>query len=40
MANATFNVTIRKSADGTMALSREPIPAMPDELKRVIEEMK
>jgi hypothetical protein len=31
---------IQKAADGSMQLSRVPIPAMPDELKQVIEENK
>jgi succinate dehydrogenase / fumarate reductase flavoprotein subunit len=37
---STFNFVIRKHADGTMQLSREPIPPMPAELKQVIEENK
>jgi succinate dehydrogenase / fumarate reductase flavoprotein subunit len=36
----SFNITIRKGADGEMVLSREPLAAMSDELKAVIEEMK
>jgi succinate dehydrogenase flavoprotein subunit len=39
-AFATFNVVVRKGRDGSMELARVPIPPMPDELKRVIEEMK
>jgi succinate dehydrogenase / fumarate reductase flavoprotein subunit len=35
-----FNIVIRKGADGGMQLAREPIPEMPAELKRVIEEEK
>jgi succinate dehydrogenase / fumarate reductase flavoprotein subunit len=35
---ATFNVAVRRGADGTMQVSRVPIPPMPDELKRIIEE--
>ncbi|HEY4415623.1 MAG TPA: hypothetical protein VGO57_08025, partial [Verrucomicrobiae bacterium] len=35
-----YNNVISKQADGSMALRREPIPAMPEELKQVIEEMK
>jgi succinate dehydrogenase / fumarate reductase flavoprotein subunit len=35
-----FNITLRKSPDGSMQLERVPIPAMPPELKAVIEEMK
>jgi len=34
------NVVVRKGADGTMQVRREPIPEMPAELKQVIEEMK
>jgi succinate dehydrogenase / fumarate reductase flavoprotein subunit len=33
-----FNIVIRKGADGSMQLTREPIPEMPAELKRVLEE--
>jgi succinate dehydrogenase / fumarate reductase flavoprotein subunit len=39
-AYGTFNLIIRKAADGSMTLTREPIPPMPDELKNIIEEMK
>ncbi len=35
-----FNIVIRKGEDGRMRLSREPIPEMPAELARVIEEQK
>ena len=35
-----FNFIIRKAPDGGMSVARAPIPAMPDELKRIIEEMK
>ncbi|HEY2329936.1 MAG TPA: fumarate reductase/succinate dehydrogenase flavoprotein subunit [Verrucomicrobiae bacterium] len=35
-----YNSVISKSADGSMKLRREPIPAMPEHLKQVIEEMK
>ena len=34
------NVVAWKGADGAMRLRREPIPEMPEHLKRVIEEMK
>jgi succinate dehydrogenase / fumarate reductase, flavoprotein subunit len=37
---AKYNNVVSKSADGSMKLRREPIPAMPDHLKQVIEEMK
>ncbi len=39
-AYATFNITVRRDADGRMAVSRVPIPPMPAELKQVIEENK
>jgi succinate dehydrogenase / fumarate reductase flavoprotein subunit len=39
-AASRFNIVIRKGPDGEMQLSREPIPEMPAELKRVIEEQK
>ena len=35
-----FNIVIRKAQDGTMQLTREPIPELPAELKRVLEEQK
>ena len=37
---ATFNFIVRKGTDGRMEVSRAPIPEMPEELKRIIEEMK
>jgi succinate dehydrogenase / fumarate reductase flavoprotein subunit len=37
---AKLNIIVVKGVDGSMQLRREPIPAMPDELKQVIEEMK
>ncbi|MEZ5284294.1 MAG: hypothetical protein R2712_05675 [Vicinamibacterales bacterium] len=33
----TFNIAVRRQADGAMQVSRAPLPAMPDELKQVIE---
>jgi succinate dehydrogenase / fumarate reductase, flavoprotein subunit len=39
-AFGTFNVVVRKGRDDTMLVSRAPIPEMPDDLKRVVEEMK
>jgi succinate dehydrogenase / fumarate reductase flavoprotein subunit len=39
-AYGTFNLVIRKAGDGSMSLIREPISAMPGELKQIIEEMK
>jgi succinate dehydrogenase / fumarate reductase flavoprotein subunit len=35
-----YNSVLSKSADGSMKLRREPIPAMREDLKQVIEEMK
>jgi succinate dehydrogenase / fumarate reductase, flavoprotein subunit len=37
-AGATFNIVIRKGEDARMRLSREAIPEMPAELKRIIQE--
>jgi succinate dehydrogenase / fumarate reductase flavoprotein subunit len=37
---AKYNSVIFKQADGSMQLRREPIPALPEHLKQVIEEMK
>jgi succinate dehydrogenase / fumarate reductase flavoprotein subunit len=39
-AFGTFNHVVRRGQDGTMALAREPIPALPAELAAIIEEMK
>ena len=39
-AFGTFNLVVRKGADGEMTLERVPIPPMPAELQAVIEEMK
>jgi succinate dehydrogenase / fumarate reductase flavoprotein subunit len=39
-AAGRFNLVIRKGPDGEMQLLREPIPEMPVELKRVLEEQK
>jgi succinate dehydrogenase / fumarate reductase flavoprotein subunit len=36
----TFNFIVRKGRDGRMEVARSPIPEIPDELKRIIEEMK
>jgi succinate dehydrogenase / fumarate reductase, flavoprotein subunit len=36
----TFNIVIRKGADGEMLLARQPIPEMPVQLKKIIEEQK
>ena len=35
-----FNILVRKRTDGGMQLTREPLPAMPAELKQIIQEMK
>jgi len=35
----TFNIVVRKGPDGEMALSRQPIPEMPAELRGIIAEM-
>jgi len=37
---ATFNIMVKQDSGGTMALSRVPIPPMPEHLKAVIEEQK
>jgi succinate dehydrogenase / fumarate reductase, flavoprotein subunit len=37
---ATFNFVVRKGHDGSMDVTRAPIPEMPAELKQIIEEMK
>ena len=39
-ACATFNIAVRRQADGGMEVRRVPIPPMPGELKQVIEENK
>jgi succinate dehydrogenase / fumarate reductase flavoprotein subunit len=39
-AGATFNVVIRKGEDAQMRLSREPVPELPAELKRIIQEQR
>jgi succinate dehydrogenase / fumarate reductase flavoprotein subunit len=36
----SFNIVIRKGADGEPQIMRDPIPEMPVELKQIIEEMK
>jgi succinate dehydrogenase / fumarate reductase flavoprotein subunit len=38
-AYATFNIVLKRGADGAMRAERRPIPAMPDELKSIIAEM-
>ena len=37
---ASFNVVLTKGSGGEMQLVRRPIPAMPDELKAIVEEQK
>ncbi|MDH5234723.1 MAG: fumarate reductase/succinate dehydrogenase flavoprotein subunit, partial [Gemmatimonadota bacterium] len=37
---AKYNVVVRRGADGSMRLSREPIPPLRPELARIIEEEK
>jgi succinate dehydrogenase / fumarate reductase flavoprotein subunit len=37
---ATFSIVARRGSDGTMQITRAPIPAMPPELQKVIEENK
>jgi len=37
---STFNLIARKGANGAMQVIRAPIPTMPDELRRIIDEMK
>jgi succinate dehydrogenase / fumarate reductase flavoprotein subunit len=39
-ALGAFNIVVRKGRDGEMTIAREPIPEMPAELKKVIEENK
>ena len=39
-AAAKYNNVLSKAADGSMKLRHEPIPALPEHLKQVIEEMK
>ena len=39
-AAAQYNIVIQKGADGTMALERTPIPPMPADLERIIQEQK
>jgi succinate dehydrogenase / fumarate reductase flavoprotein subunit len=39
-AAAKYNIIARKAPDGSMEISRQPIPELPAELKQVIEEMK
>jgi succinate dehydrogenase / fumarate reductase flavoprotein subunit len=36
----TINIMVRRSPDGEITVSRVPLPAMPDELKQIIEQQK
>ena len=36
---AKFNLSLKQDADGQMQISRVPIQEMPEELRKVIEEM-
>jgi succinate dehydrogenase / fumarate reductase flavoprotein subunit len=40
VAFGKVNIAVHQGPDGTMQLRREPIPEMPAELNRIIEEMK
>ena len=37
---AKFNLVIKRAPDGSMSITREPLPPMTDEMKQIIEEMK
>jgi succinate dehydrogenase / fumarate reductase flavoprotein subunit len=39
-ADGKMSVIVRKAADGSMQVRREPIPEMPEHLQQVVEEMK
>ena len=36
----TFNIAVHRDPDGTMRVARRPIPAMPAELTRIVEDQK
>jgi succinate dehydrogenase / fumarate reductase flavoprotein subunit len=36
----TFNIVVRKSADGKIQLTRDTIPSMREDLKQIVQEMK
>jgi succinate dehydrogenase / fumarate reductase, flavoprotein subunit len=40
VGEAASNIVIRKGEDARMRLSREPVPQMPPELQRIIQEQK
>jgi succinate dehydrogenase / fumarate reductase, flavoprotein subunit len=40
VAEGKVNIVLRKEADGSMSTRREQIPEMPEQLKKIIEEMK
>ncbi len=35
-----YNIVVRRGSEGEMLVDRRPVPALPEELKAVIEEMK
>jgi succinate dehydrogenase / fumarate reductase flavoprotein subunit len=35
-----YNIAVRRGGDGEMLVERRPVPAVLDELKKIIEEMK
>ena len=35
-----YNIAVRRGCDGEMLVERRPVPVIPDELKKIIEEMK
>ncbi|HXK05855.1 MAG TPA: hypothetical protein VMS37_25865, partial [Verrucomicrobiae bacterium] len=37
---AKHSIVVRRGADGEMLVEKRPIPPLPDELKKIIEEMK
>jgi succinate dehydrogenase / fumarate reductase flavoprotein subunit len=37
---ATYNIAVRRGGDGEMAVEKRPVQPMPDELRKIIEEMK
>ena len=39
-AFATFNIVVRRGADGAMEVAHAPLPPLPPELQQVIEENK
>ena len=39
-AYAAFNILVARNDDGSMSVSRQPIPEMRDDLKQIVEENK